>query len=715
MKYGFFRIACASPQVKIADCKHNADEIIKLLKRAEKDGAECMVFPELSITGASCADLFLQTSLIRNAEYALVKLAERTKDCPILYAVGAPLRFGSALFNCTVFIYRGRILAALPKTRIGTQSFYNERRCFTGAQAVPCGAVIDIGSHTAIPFGTDIVIRTCTDLYADTCTEAQDVYIGTQIGEDVYAADVPPLQNRMSANAGLPVPHIILNPSAEPFIIGSAKRKAFSLCVLSECSTAACVCANAGSGESATDFVFRAHNGVFENGRILVQSNFLRRTANERSNDKTGAPGGDENDYLVQDIDIEALENERLRKAAVHEASAALQENLRIVDSLRIIDAEPRNTERKTSAAHGLYRRIARFPFVPENAEERAERCKEVLSIQAAGLAQRLKNTGIKRAVIGLSGGLDSTLALLAAVEAFKLCGLPASSIHAFSMPCFGTSARTKNNAEKLASVLGVSFTEIDIQNAVRTHLKDIGANENEHDSVYENAQARERTQILMDSANKVGGIVIGTGDLSESALGWSTYNGDHISMYNVNASIPKTLARALVLYAAESAADYCARDTEDGNKDKAECAAQELAAELAAILKDIVQTPVSPELLPAKDGDIAQKTEDILGPYELHDFFLYYGVRRGFSPRKILFLAECAFKGEYKTDYIKEKLVLFYRRFFANQFKRSCMNDGISVGTVSLSPRGGLAMPSDTQASLWLQELEKTIERNGI
>lgn len=708
-------MACASPQVKIADCEHNADEIIKLLKRAEKDGAECMVFPELSITGASCADLFLQTGLIRKAEYALVKLAERTKDCPILYAVGAPLRFGSALFNCTVFIYRGRILAAVPKTHIGAQRFYNERRCFTGAQAVPCGALIDIGSHSEIPFGTDIVIRTRTDLYADTCTEAQDVYIGAQIGEDVYAADVPPFQSRMSANAGSPVPHIILNPSAEPFIIGSTKRKAFALCALSERSTAACVCANAGSGESATDFVFRAHNGVFENGRILAQSDFPRRTANERSNDKTGAPGGDESGYLVQDSDVEALENERLRKAAVHEASAALQENPRIVDSLRIIDAEPRNTERKTSAAHGLYRRIARLPFVPENAEERAERCKEVLSIQAAGLAQRLKNTDIKRAVIGLSGGLDSTLALLAAVEAFKLCGLPASSIHAFSMPCFGTSARTKNNAEKLASVLGVSFKEIDIQNAVRTHLKDIGASEDEHDSVYENAQARERTQILMDSANKVGGIVIGTGDLSESALGWSTYNGDHISMYNVNASIPKTLARALVLYAAESAADYCVRDTEGGNKDKAECAAQELAAELAAILKDIVKTPVSPELLPAKDGDIAQKTEDILGSYELHDFFLYYVVRRGFSPRKILFLAECAFKGEYKTDYIKEKLVLFYRRFFANQFKRSCMNDGVSVGTVSLSPRGGFAMPSDTQASLWLQELEKTIERNGI
>ena len=677
MNYGFFRVACASPQVKIADCEYNADEIIKLLKRAEKDGTECMVFPELSITGSTCADLFLQTHLTDSARYTLIKLAERTKDCPILYAVGAPIHSDSALFNCAVFIYRGRILAAVPKTYIGGQNFYNERRCFTSA-AAGYAKVINLGSYGEIPFGTDILIRTRTGH----CAQGQTVYIGAQIGEDVYNLDVRPVQGVS--------PHIILNPSAEPFITGSAKRKRRALCALSERYAAVCVCANAGSGESATDFVFGAHNGIFENGAVLIQ------TASLCNNDKTGTLGY--SGYLVQDVDIEALENERLRKAAVHEAYAALQANLRIVEACTFENL-PKNVSGK-SAKSALRRHIARLPFVPENPQECTEHCEEVLTIQASGLAQRLKNTGITRAVIGLSGGLDSTLALLSAVEAFKMCGLPLSAIHAVSMPCFGTSVRTKNNAEKLASLLGVSFKEIDIQNAVRTHLKDIGASEEVHDSVYENAQARERTQILMDSANKIGGIVIGTGDLSESALGWATYNGDHMSMYNVNASIPKTLARALVLYTAEN---------------KAKNAAGELAAELSAILKDIVETPVSPELLPAENGNIAQKTEDILGSYELHDFFLYYVVQRKFSPRKILFLAECAFEDEYGGDYIRDKLMRFYRRFFANQFKRSCMSDGISVGTVSLSPRGGFAMPSDAQAALWLKELEKLPGRNII
>ncbi|WP_428771806.1 NAD(+) synthase [Treponema sp. HNW] len=693
MEYGFFRVACASPRLKIADCKHNADEIVKLLKRAEKDGAECTVFPELSITGATCGNLFFQTNLIHSVCRTLTELAERTKDCPILYAVGAPLLSGGALFNCAVFIYRGRILAAVPKTHIGGRSFYNERRYFTcGSAAAPGfpaghGQVISIGSHTGIPFGTDILIRIGNSRYANSCediyTEAQDIYIGVLIGEDVYGAGISALQSRVYAHAGLTAAHIILNPAAEPFIVGSAKRKTCALCALSERCASVCVCANAGSGESATDFVFRSHNGIFENGTVLAQSDFradFRANGNGRNNDKTGALG-EADGYLVQDVDIELLENERLRRSAEYGRLSASQ-----IPNLRIIEAAAPDPVKQ-----GLKRHISRLPFVPENPAERKERCEEVLSIQASGLAERLKNTGIKKAVIGLSGGLDSTLALLVAVDAFKICGLSPSAIHAFSMPCFGTSSRTKNNAEKLASLLGVSFKEIDIQNAVRAHLNDIGACEDVHDSVYENAQARERTQILMDSANKTGGLVIGTGDLSESALGWSTYNGDHMSMYNVNASIPKTLARELVLYAAELAAAETV----------------ESAAQLAAILTDIVQTPVSPELLPAKNGDIAQKTEDILGPYELHDFFLYYVVRRGFSPRKILFLAECAFQGEYKAGYIKEKLALFYRRFFTNQFKRSCMSDGISVGMVSLSPRTSFSMPSDAQASLWLKELE--------
>ncbi|MGI5172484.1 NAD(+) synthase [Treponema sp. OMZ 840] len=698
MEYGFFRVACASPRLKIADCKHNADEIVKLLKRAEKDGAECTVFPELSITGATCADLFFQTNLIHSVCRTLTELAERTKDCPILYAVGAPLLSGGALFNCAVFIYRGRILAAVPKTHIGGRSFYNERRYFTcGSAAAPGfpaghGQVISIGSHTGIPFGTDILIRMSCGTSGINGSGERDIYIGVLIGEDVYGAGISALQSRVYAHAGLTAAHIILNPAAEPFIVGSAKRKACALCALSERCASVCVCANAGSGESATDFVFRAHNGIFENGTVLAQSDFradFRANGNGRNNDKTGALG-EADGYLVQDVDIELLENERLRRSAEYGRLSASQiPNMHIIEAAAPepangTDKDVQNRKNKTAVKQGLKRHISRLPFVPENPAERKERCEEVLSIQASGLAERLKNTGIKKAVIGLSGGLDSTLALLAAVDAFKICGLSPSAIHAFSMPCFGTSSRTKNNAERLASVLGVSFKEIDIQTAVRAHLNDIGASEDVHDSVYENAQARERTQILMDSANKTGGLVIGTGDLSESALGWSTYNGDHMSMYNVNASIPKTLARELVLYAAELA-----------------------AAKLAAILTDIVQTPVSPELLPAENGHIAQKTEDILGPYELHDFFLYYVVRRNFSPRKILFLAECAFQGEYKAGYIKEKLALFYRRFFTNQFKRSCMSDGISVGTVSLSPRTSFSMPSDAQASLWLKELE--------
>ncbi len=709
MNYGFFRLACASPRVTVADCECNAHEIIKLLTRAEKDGVECMVFPELSITGATCAGLFFQTHLIHRACRTLTELAERTKDCPILYALGAPLRVCGGLFNCTVFVYRGRILAAVPKTRIGKES--GTRFGFTSAAAVWQGAVIDIGFHTGIPFGTDIVIRTRTEPYAGTCTEARDVYIGARIGEDIYEPDVPPF-----SGCG---PHIILNPSAQPFIAGSAKRIHRALCVQSERCAAVCVRANAGSGESATDYVFRADNGIFENGRTLAQTDvrpdFKTRAAPA---DEAGIIGTD--GYLVREADIQILEAERLRRFAEWGGIGASQiPKPRIVEAcasqfangacsaVTYSDTKPapegvQNRGSNAPVKNGLRRHIACLPFVSENPEERNERCEEVLSIQALGLAERLTNTGIKQAVIGLSGGLDSTLALLAAVNAFKICGFPPSAIHAFSMPCFGTSARTKNNAEKLASLLGVSFKEIDIQHAVRAHLKDIGASEDVHDSVYENAQARERTQILMDSANKIGALVIGTGDLSESALGWSTYNGDHMSMYNVNASIPKTLARGLVLYAAEHAADYCACNTEGGNKGSGAD-----AAELTSILQDIVQTPVSPELLPAENGHIAQKTEDILGPYELHDFFLYYVVRRGFSPRKILFLAECAFAGEYEAGCIKEKLALFYRRFFTNQFKRSCMSDGISVGTISLSPRGAFSMPSDAQASMWLKELE--------
>ncbi len=691
MDYGFLRIACASPAIKLADCASNADSLALAVQKGEKDGAECMVFPELSLTGCTCANLFLQENLLRKVPEALVSLAHKTEHTRVLFAVGAPLLYKGFLTNCAVFIKSGRILAAVPKTFAG---FANaglpqggEARYFQSALSLEPGAVIEIGKQSAarsgalcgeprdVPFGTDILIKMNKAVRRSDGSDLT-VYIGAQIG-DVYAVKNAAQTSALSlVREGA---HVVLNLAAEAEGAGKAEKRRSFIAVQSENAPCAYAYANAGRGESTTDYVFSAHNIIAENGSVLAESDLYT------------------DGYIVRDIDIEGIEAERRQKTAAGIFSA---KNFRIIEADEQKVSGTGTSSRKTAAAKPhpftLLRTIRKTPFVPETQEAREKRCEEVAAIQAHGLASRLEHTGIKSAVIGLSGGLDSTLALLTAIDSFRILSLPLTSITAVSMPGFGTSGRTKNNAAILASLTGVTFKEIDIREAVKIHLKDIGCDENVHDTVYENAQARERTQILMDLANKNKALVIGTGDLSETALGWMTYGGDHLSMYAVNVSVPKTLIQALVRHHAEpeNAAFFCADKTR--------------AAELSAALLDIVNTPVSPELLPAKNGKIAQKTEELLGPYELHDFFLYYAVRRAFSPAKILFLAQHAFGKKYERSKILDTLIIFYRRFFSQQFKRSCMSDGVSTGSVSLSPRGAWNMPSDASSAQWLSEAEK-------
>ena len=691
MDYGFLRIACASPAIKLADCASNADSLALAVQKGEKDGAECMVFPELSLTGCTCANLFLQENLLRKVPEALVSLARKTEHTRVLFAVGAPLLYKGFLTNCAVFIKSGRILAAVPKTFAG---FANaglpqggEARYFQSALSLEPGAVIEIGKQSAarsgalcgeprdVPFGTDILIKMNKAVRRSDGSDLT-VYIGAQIG-DVYAVKNAAQTSALSlVREGA---HVVLNLAAEAEGAGKAEKRRSFIAVQSENPPCAYAYANAGRGDSTTDYVFSAHNIIAENGSVLAESDLYT------------------DGYIVRDIDIEGIEAERRQKTAAGIFSA---KNFRIIEADEQKVSGTGTSSRKTAAAKPhpftLLRTIRKTPFVPETQEAREKRCEEVAAIQAHGLASRLEHTGIKSAVIGLSGGLDSTLALLTAIDSFRILSLPLTSITAVSMPGFGTSGRTKNNAAILASLTGVTFKEIDIREAVKIHLKDIGCDENVHDTVYENAQARERTQILMDLANKNKALVIGTGDLSETALGWMTYGGDHLSMYAVNVSVPKTLIQALVRHHAEpeNAAFFCADKTRP--------------AELSAALLDIVNTPVSPELLPAKNGKIAQKTEELLGPYELHDFFLYYAVRRAFSPAKILFLAQHAFGKKYERSKILDTLIIFYRRFFSQQFKRSCMSDGVSTGSVSLSPRGAWNMPSDASSAQWLSEAEK-------
>ena len=665
MNYGFFRAACASPEVIVADCNANADAIIAMAKEAVSDGAQLVVFPELCITAYTCGDLFLQRTLLDGALSSLKRICMETAKQDALILVGLPFVDSGATYNCAAILHHGEILALVPKSYVPTYSEFYERRHFAPAFRDEIKTVFIDENNAAVPFGTNIlVLDRSNPLFV----------LGTEICEDVWVPLSP------SVHASLAGATVIANLSASNEIIGKADYRRTLVSAQSAKTMSAYLYADCGNGESTTDLVFAAHNILAENGTILAQSDLFSKG------------------LTYADFDLERIAQERKRTTTF----ADCQKN-EPDDFLTIhvdLGSARENTPKKNSAAQRqtLLRAVAPHPFVPSGKTERAERCRAVIELQAQGLAKRLRHIHCQCAVIGLSGGLDSTLALLVTVRAFTLSGIPLEKIRAVTMPCFGTTDRTYNNACLLARETGATLIEVPIADAVRQHFRDIGQDESVHDVTYENCQARERTQVLMDIANKHSGIVIGTGDLSELALGWATYNGDHMSMYGVNASIPKTLVRHLV--------NWFSDDAEEKGQNT-----------LAEVLRNILDTPVSPELLPPDGKDISQKTEDIVGPYELHDFFLYYVLRFGFSPAKIFYLAEQAFisqpqergeKATYDRETIKKWLVSFYKRFFAQQFKRSCLPDGAKVGTVNLSPRGDWRMPSDASARLWVEEAER-------
>ncbi len=639
MRDGFITVAAGTPRIRVADCRYNAEQIFTMIREADSQGVKILALPELCLTGYTCGDLFLQDTLLDGAAEGLRTILEATGHLEILTALGMPVRAGGKLYNCAVVIQRGRVLAVVPKTYLPNYGEFYEKRWFASGgeapDAVPRDPALALESYGGM--GQSVI----------DCPDVPGLKIGVEICEDLWAADPP---SRRLAEAGAT---LILNLSASNEVVGKAAYR--RQLVVGQSGRLCCgyVYADAGEGESTTDVVFTGHNMIAENGALLAENRL-----------STG--------LTISEIDVQRLVYERRRLTTFPAED---------MSGLYRSEAE------FTPAAAKLRRYVSPTPFIPENAADRAARCQEILTISALGLKKRLEHTGAKTAVVGLSGGLDSTLALLITALAMGMLHRPAADIIAITMPCFGTTDRTKNNAVLLAERMGATLRTIPIGETVRSHFRDIGHDPEDHSVTYENAQARERTQVLMDVANETGGLVIGTGDLSELALGWATYNGDHMSMYGVNASIPKTLVRHLV--------DYVAR--ENLRKDE----------ELTRVLEDILDTPVSPELLPAVQGRISQRTEDLVGPYELHDFFLYYVIRWGFPPRKVLRLAEKALGDRYSREVILKWLKSFYRRFFAQQFKRSCLPDGPKVGSVALSPRGDWRMPSDAVARLWLEELE--------
>ncbi len=630
MKDGFIRVCAATPDIRVADCTYNESNIVKLMDEAYEKQVSVLVFSELCITGYTCGDLFLQDALLNAAQESLKHIAEHSSGMKMLVFVGLPYVHHGKLYNVAAAVCDGRILGLVPKKNIPNYSEFYEMRHFTPGmdECVDTALGVSMGSRMLF-----------------TCENVKNLTVAAEICEDVWVA-CPPSTYHAQAGATL-----IVNCSASDETTGKdIYRRA-----LIEGQSARLVCgyvyANAGEGESTQDLVFGGQNIVCENGNVLAET--------KRFNNGTA----------IAEIDLQRLVNERRR-----------MNTYQVMDNstYKVVTFELEEYELK------LNRFYARAPFVPSNKSDRDVRCEEILSIQAMGLKKRLAHTGCKNAVIGISGGLDSTLALLVTARAFDSLGIDRKNITAVTMPCFGTTDRTYNNAVELTKRLGAALYEVNIKEAVRIHFRDIGQDENVHDVTYENGQARERTQILMDIANKSGGMVIGTGDMSELALGWATYNGDHMSMYGVNCSVPKTLVRHLVKYYADTCGD----------------------AALSEILEDVLDTPVSPELLPPSEGQISQKTEDLVGPYELHDFFLYYILRFGYMPHKVYRLACHAFDGEYDAQTIYRWLDTFYRRFFAQQFKRSCLPDGPKVGSVAVSPRGDLRMPSDAVRSLWLEDL---------
>ena len=638
---GLIRVAAVSPALKVADVAFNLAAIEEATLQAADQGVQLLVFPELAMTGYSCGDLFYQQSLLEKVREGLTTLTALSEQTGMILIVGAPVRQSGRLFNAAVVMSHGRICGVVPKTFLpNTQEFYEERWFSSSFDLVDDQlAWLD----EAPPFGTDLLFDV---------DGMPDCLFGIEICEDAWVAN-PPSGAMAAAGATL-----LINLSASPEILGKCSYRR----ALVEAQSARCLSAylyaSAGPGESSTDLVFSGHSLVAEYGQILAETERFQFTSQ----------------LAVADIDVQRLVHERLRNNS-YAASMTDQDFL-------LVPVEV--TERQ---ADDLLRPIAKTPFVPIDLAERQGRCEEIFAIQTTGLMKRLMHTGSQKVVLGISGGLDSTLALLVTVKAFDRLKWSRNDILAVTMPGFGTTARTKGNAETLAAELGVDLRMISIDAAVHQHFSDIGQNPDNHDITYENSQARERTQILMDLANQVGGLVVGTGDLSELALGWATYNGDHMSMYGVNASVPKTLVRYLIEW----------------------CAEAEFSGKTAEVLHDVCATPVSPELLPPdENGAISQKTEDHVGPYELHDFFLFQVVRNQFAPRKILDLACRAFAEDYSQAEILKWLKLFYNRFFAQQFKRSCLPDGPKVGSVSLSPRGDWRMPSDASANLWLEELDQ-------
>ncbi len=640
MNYGFVKVAAAVPRLIVADCKHNANQIEGLIAVADGKGVQIIVFPELSITGYTCGDLFGQQLLLHEAEMALMQIMNNTRQLDIISLVGMPVIQNNALFNCAVVFQHGKILGIVPKTYLPNYKEFYEQRWFTSSREQTsynirlCGQIAPMSRH--LLFDT-----------ADTC-------FGIEICEDMWAA-IPP-----SSGLTLKGAQLIFNLSASNDIIGKYTYLKSLLSQQSARCMAGYIYASCGFGESTTDLVFCGKAFIYENGKLLAETERFSL----------------EEQLIISEIDIEKLQTER----RIDTTFAANHDECPELPAIHI-----QTNQIQSHRDFQLTRSYNPFPFVPSGSAL-SDHCEEAFGIQIAGLAKRLLHTHARMAIIGISGGLDSTLALLVCARTFDKIGWSRKNIMGVTMPGFGTTNRTYTNAINLMNSLGITIREVNIKDSVIQHFKDIGHDINIHDVTYENAQARERTQILMDLANQTGGIVVGTGDLSELALGWATYNGDQMSMYGVNAGIPKTLVRHLVKWVADGEMDEASRLT----------------------LFDIIATPISPELIPADEhGEISQRTEDLVGPYELHDFFLYHFLRHGFRPAKIFFLAQVAFRGMHDDETIKRWLAVFFRRFFQQQFKRSCMPDGPKVGSVAISPRGDWRMPSDASAALWMKEIE--------
>lgn len=632
MKDGFIKVAAATPKIKVADPAYNTEEILKIIDETEKNGASILVFSELTISGYTCGDLFLQQPLLTECKNQLLRIVKATENKSMLVVVGCPIVIKQKLYNCAVVISDGSILGIVPKTHLPNYSEFYELRHFTSGE----------GLEEDLWFGEEFGYVNVAVNQLFKCKEISELVVACEICEDLWVP-LPPSTYHAMAGAT-----VICNPSAS---VETTTKESYRRSLVSNQSArllAAYIYADAGEGESTQDVVYSGHHLICENGSVLAEAKRftneiiyadidVQKLAAERRK-MTSFPGGQTEDYFEQEFSLEVKENK-------------------------------------------ITRTFPKAPFVPDNQDERDKRCDEILSLQSMGLKKRLEHTNCKHAVVGISGGLDSTLAVLVTARAFDLLDIPRENLICVTMPCFGTTDRTYQNAVSLIKELGATLKEVRIEKAVRQHFADIGHDENNHDVTYENSQARERTQILMDMANQYNGMVIGTGDMSELALGWATYNGDHMSMYAVNCSVPKTLVRYLVLYYAE---------TTDNKK-------------LSEVLMDVLDTPVSPELLPPVDGVISQKTEDLVGPYELHDFFLYYMLRFGFPKSKLYRMAKLTFDGVYDDETIKKWLDKFYWRFFSQQFKRSCLPDGPKVGSVAVSPRGDLRMPSDASPTAWL------------